>query len=287
MIGGPQKGFAMSDAQKADVTSNGPVAGDVDDFVAAWKQWKRRRDEFLAQPHGWLSAVETAWLDAVRREYPGVPGQWWQSDGMAYVDTHGKMMSCDGLEFTGVRRFDMDGDAGEIRVTAGRVQIGISYRDDYFIVLYDPDSEARQRFTGVPVYEPDPAWVLTGGFEPASAGTMAELETVGWHSHPYDSVGRVHLTFGGKAYSFVALPDHRGGMTTVFTDATSGVTTYPACRSVDFAGPDEYGTVVLDFNRAVNLPCAFYDNPVCPVPPPESRLEFAVEAGEKTPDGEV
>jgi uncharacterized protein (DUF1684 family) len=72
-------------------------------------------------------------------------------------------------------------------------------------------------------------------------------------------------------------------MNAVFTDATSGVTTYGACRTVSVPEPDEDGTVVLDFNRALNLPCAFNDMPVCPVAPPENRLPFAVKAGEKTP----
>jgi uncharacterized protein (DUF1684 family) len=41
---------------------------------------------------------------------------------------------------------------------------------------------------------------------------------------------------------------------------------------------------MLDFNRTVNLPCAFSDHfPICPVAPPANRLPFAIEAGEKTP----
>jgi uncharacterized protein (DUF1684 family) len=41
--------------------------------------------------------------------------------------------------------------------------------------------------------------------------------------------------------------------------------------------------VVLDFNRASNLPCSFTDYATCPVAPPENRLSIAVEAGEKNP----
>jgi len=49
------------------------------------------------------------------------------------------------------------------------------------------------------------------------------------------------------------------------------------------AGTD--GAVVLDFNRALNLPCVFSGMPVCPVAPPENRLPFAIDAGEKMPHG--
>ena len=41
--------------------------------------------------------------------------------------------------------------------------------------------------------------------------------------------------------------------------------------------------VVLDFNRAANLPCAYTDLATCPLPPAENRLPVAIEAGEKTP----
>jgi uncharacterized protein (DUF1684 family) len=69
----------------------------------------------------------------------------------------------------------------------------------------------------------------------------------------------------------------------LFTDATSGVTTYPANRSLLVDAPDAQGAVTLDFNRAVNLPCAYTDFATCPLPPAGNRLPIAVEAGEKIP----
>ena len=41
--------------------------------------------------------------------------------------------------------------------------------------------------------------------------------------------------------------------------------------------------MVLDFNRAVNLPCAYTDLATCPLPPAENQLPVAIEAGEKIP----
>ena len=41
--------------------------------------------------------------------------------------------------------------------------------------------------------------------------------------------------------------------------------------------------MTLDFNRAVNLPCAYTDFATCPLPPAENRLPVAVEAGERIP----
>lgn len=44
--------------------------------------------------------------------------------------------------------------------------------------------------------------------------------------------------------------------------------------------PNENGQVVLDFNRAYNPPCAFNAFTTCPLPPPQNRINFRIEAGE-------
>ena len=61
---------------------------------------------------------------------------------------------------------------------------------------------------------------------------------------------------------------------------TSKDSTYPASRFL--YGEDVTDTtIVLDFNKAINPPCAFTDFAVCPLPPPENVLPFRIEAGEK------
>ena len=37
---------------------------------------------------------------------------------------------------------------------------------------------------------------------------------------------------------------------------------------------------MLDFNKAVNLPCAYIPYATCPLAPPQNRLKLAIEAGE-------
>ena len=66
----------------------------------------------------------------------------------------------------------------------------------------------------------------------------------------------------------------------VISDATSGNETYAAARFL-YADPPRDGKLVLDFNEAVNPPCAFTPFATCPLPPKENRLPIAVTAGEK------
>ena len=74
----------------------------------------------------------------------------------------------------------------------------------------------------------------------------------------------------------------RWGLSEEALPESKTVTTYEANRSLSVV-PAADGTVHLDFNRAVNLPCAYTDLATCPLPPAENRLPVAIEAGEKIP----
>jgi uncharacterized protein (DUF1684 family) len=66
----------------------------------------------------------------------------------------------------------------------------------------------------------------------------------------------------------------------IFKDGTSGKETYPSARFLQAEAPKD-GSVVVDFNKAYNPPCAFNPFTTCPMPPKENRLKIRVEAGEK------
>jgi uncharacterized protein (DUF1684 family) len=74
-------------------------------------------------------------------------------------------------------------------VTAGELEIGITYRETYMIVVYAPDEPTRLNFRGVPAFEPNPDWVLTGHYEPYESSNLIKLGSVdsGLIEHTYDS----------------------------------------------------------------------------------------------------
>ncbi len=71
----------------------------------------------------------------------------------------------------------------------------------------------------------------------------------------------------------------------VMRDLTAGKTTYNAARFLYAAPPaggfSQSGTVILDFNVAINPPCMFTPYATCPLPPQQNRLPIEVTAGEK------
>jgi uncharacterized protein len=102
--------------------------------------------------------------------------------------------------------------------------------------------------------------------------------------HVYAAPGVVEFEVGGQPLALTAFNGFTSGrLHILFTDATSGVTTYAANRSLQVPAPDADGTVILDFNGATNLPCAYTKFATCPLPPAENRLPVAVEAGEQIP----
>jgi uncharacterized protein (DUF1684 family) len=74
--------------------------------------------------------------------------------------------------------------------------------------------------------------------------------------------------------------DAASGLFIVFSDANSQIDTYPGGRFLK-TDPARHGTVVLDFNRACNPPCAVTPYATCPRAPKENRLSAAIAAGDK------
>ena len=65
----------------------------------------------------------------------------------------------------------------------------------------------------------------------------------------------------------------------IVRDETSGDATYGAGRY--FYADLEGDTVVLDFNKAYNMPCVFTPYATCTLPPPGNQLPIPIEAGER------
>ncbi|WP_018681248.1 DUF1684 domain-containing protein [Actinokineospora enzanensis] len=256
----------------------------TDEFAASWREWKAARERDLGDPYGWLALVSLEWLGAEPRSYAGVPGRWWQDADAAYVDPAGADLVHEGTRLTDVHRFDLVNSGAGTRVRAGEVEIEVARRTGYLIRVHDPRAAAVQAFRGVPSYEPDPAWVLRGIFEafPEPRPTTVGAVVAGL-THVYTAPGVVRFTHAGTEHVLTAFNGKQSGFSILFTDTTSGVTTYGANRALAVSEADEDGTVTLDFNRATNLPCAFTVYATCPLPPEGNHLPFAVEAGERIP----
>jgi uncharacterized protein (DUF1684 family) len=184
----------------------------------------------------------------------------------------------------GTARVEPADGAPGTRIAAGDIQIEVIRRGPGFAArIRDPASPTLARFAGVPTFPPSPGWVLVGHFAPYVGGRPVTVESVvDGLTHALTARGVVRFHRDGTAYALTAF-GRDDAPRIPFRDATNGVTTHAAGRALAVPRPDADGQVVLDFNRATNLPCAFTDHATCPLPPPENALPFAVEAGEQTP----
>ncbi|VTR78447.1 DUF1684 domain-containing protein [Cellulomonas hominis] len=255
--------------------------------AATWRAWAAARDAELASPHGWLSLTALHWLGPAPAALGDLPGTWWADADGIHVDpgtAPDPGLTLDAAPVTAVTTvWTADaGATGDLRhgdrrlepLGRGPLTRGVRVRD--------PHAPALRAFTGVPRFDHDPAWRLTGTFVPAEEGLVAETGSVAAGVRHVQAVaGHVRFTSAGAEH---VLQVAGGAHPAIwFRDATNGHET--AAFRVLAVRPEADGTVVLDLNRAENAPCAFSDHGTCPLPPAGNTLPFAVRAGERTPTG--
>ena len=252
----------------------------VTHFLSDWEAWHDVREQRLRDPRGWLGITAIHWLTDAPERFDDLPGDWLSIEGRVVVTLHrgevltlGSRVLAEGAHELGP--LDEEG----LTVGFGDAVAEVALRGGAAIVRpRHPDSPNLRAYRGTPGYRPDARWIIPARFTayPALGGTPG--------GGPDDeAVGEVAFENDGSQHRLVAWGEDDGSLWIVFRDATSGVTTCPAGRQMLTAPPTCDGTVHIDFNRAINLPCAYTNFATCPVPPDANTLPFAVEAGEQLP----
>jgi len=256
------------------------LAAPAEDFAAEWRSWQARRITTLKKPYGWLALAGLHWLKPGANRIPGLPGAFELKGGevtlVATLD--------DGYSLGGklVTRRVLASDAGESpdRLLVGtRAVMVISRSGKVALRVWDSESPVRKAFKGIDTFPPDPRWRITARWEAYPQPKPVEVPSViGTPTHEL-APGRAWFKLDGKEYALEPTQDG-DSLFFVFKDRTAPKETYGAGRFLD-APPPRNGTVVLDFNRAYNPPCAFTSFATCPLPLPENVLPARIEAGEK------
>ena len=153
----------------------------------------------------------------------------------------------------------------------------------YALRLKDNASPTRLDFAGLRWYPPAEDWVVVGTFHPYAIPRTIAFETIIGGQDVLPSPGTVTFEVNGQTHTLQAATETSDGkLWFVFRDATAGQTT-PANGRQLTADPPRGGIVILDFNQAINLPCAYIDHATCPIAPPQNRLPIAIHAGERLP----
>ncbi|MGX6602981.1 DUF1684 domain-containing protein [Micromonosporaceae bacterium Da 78-11] len=146
----------------------------------------------------------------------------------------------------------------------------------------------REAFAGLRYFEPNDDAVVEADLRPA-AGSI-DIDTGGPDGvvH-YDRVGILDTPLGELSLWWIAA--YGGGLFLPVRDATCGKGTYGGGRYLTDTVKGTHGRglqtlgatrVRLDFNYLYNPSCAYDDRWLCPLAPPENRVDAAIEAGELT-----
>ncbi|MGA1835498.1 DUF1684 domain-containing protein [Herbiconiux sp. 11R-BC] len=270
-------------------TASATARHDIDRaaFARDWEEWHRRHEEARASEHGFLAVTSLNWLGTIPRRFDDAPGSWSSDDAGPVVElAEGESLERDGETLTGRVEFGPLAERTGLSLGHDDAVIELARRGGHDILRpRHPDHPLRTAYTGTPVYPPNPRWLADGTFVPFSTPREVTVGSVAEGiEHVYEAPGEIVFALRGEEFRVTVFNGFTpGSLLLLFTDATSGLTTYAANRSLAVDAPDADSRVLLDFNRAVNLPCAYTDYATCPLPPAGNRLPIGIEAGEKTP----
>jgi uncharacterized protein (DUF1684 family) len=266
----------------------------ADPYTAAIDTWHAGRVDALRAGDGWLTLIGRHELTTGEHTVGAAEGA--DVRLAAGPDRLGILSVDDALVFTAAPGVTVDGattdepvtladDAGgrPTVIAAGAVSAYVIRRGDRrFLRVRDSASATRRDFTGIDRYPVDPAWRLTARLESRDMPPTVPVANVLGQVTQEPSPGVLVIPWGARRLRLIPTGEPGGPLFLVFGDATNGQGTYAAGRFLSCDPPAADGTVIVDFNKAVNPPCAFTPFATCPLPPPENVLPIAVTAGEKT-----
>ena len=278
----------------AGIACSGPAPLDEEAWRDGEDAYRQRVEEDLTADRSWLTVADLHFLtvgdhvagsgaDADLRlpdRFPEVTVTVsWSADGTAFARVaEGVEATVGGEPFT--EGEIVLGEDGAIHLD-DRVWFWLHYSGERRALrLRNLDNPLRANFTGRKWFALDPGFRVAGAFERFPERRHVEAINIRGDIEEYVSDGEFVFDWDGEQVRMLAFTRSNGNLFFVLSDGTSGAETYPSARFLT-APPPEGDRAVVDFNRAVNPPCGFNAFTTCPTPPPENRLAFRVEAGER------
>jgi uncharacterized protein (DUF1684 family) len=269
------------------------VATEYERSILAWRQEK---EESLRADNGWLSLAGLFWLtqgeDPVgsapdrpirlpEGSAPGLAGSFLVRGGeVVFRAAPGVAWTSSGEPLDAITMAP-DTSGAPTKISLGNVTMALIRRGERLAIrIWDRGAARRREFRGRKWFPIDPRYRVIGDFERFGEPRTILVPDVSGGVQRMESPGAVAFVLHGEPLRLTALQEDEGSLFLIFTDATTGTSTYPAGRYLLTSAPNR-GTLEIDFNRAYNPPCAFTPYATCPLPLPENRLAITIEAGEK------
>ena len=256
-------------------------------------KWRIDRETALKRTDGWLSVAGLVWdtegdssigsKKGSKIQISGIPaevGKLTITKRKASLTVNpGADVKVNGMAVTGTVAIKTDADGVADAVQFGTESFKVIVRGARIGArIFDSNSVFMKEFSGCHWYPVNENFRIKAKYTaytpPRKVNIMNILGDVDSVAVP----GYVEFVIDGKSCQLDAQEE---GDTLFFNfkDFTSGTITYPAGRFLNVPKPVD-GFVDLDFNKAINPPCAFTSFATCPLPPSSNILKVRISAGE-------
>ncbi len=268
-----------------------------DSYIASLEQWQKERLESLKGKDGWLNLAGIYWLKEGEQTFGSDTSNdiVFPEKAPAFMGTlslKGKKVHLkvyDGVELfykgkaVGEMELSYDSNVDPSYITHGDLAWYIMKRHHSLALrLRDYQNPAIEALDFIPSYPIDPDYRVEAKLKPfKEVKTITVPTPFQDYTQDYECPGELHFRLRGKKMTLLPFTSGENYFI-IISDETSGLETYGGGRFLyTSAEANLRGKILLDFNRAYNPPCAVTPFAACPMPPPENRLPFRIEAGEK------
>ncbi|MBI2566403.1 MAG: DUF1684 domain-containing protein [Candidatus Schekmanbacteria bacterium] len=272
----------------------------MNNYAEQLARWRQQQEESLRSEKGWLSAVALTGIEP--GEYtigsspacdialpPGAPALLATLShqppvtAITFGAAGGVLLNGEAVAAGASYPLRIEKGAADREICWGPITVVVLQRANRLAVrVLDARSAARREHAGRRWYPADPTLVLAADWIPCELSRSIDVPDVLGNLRTAELPGYASFTLAGKRRHLYAIAQD-DNLLFIFKDGTSGRETYGAGRFL-YADWPRNAVVTLDFNRAVNPPCAFTPFAACPLPPVENHLDVAVRAGELKPD---
>lgn len=264
-------------------------------YEAEVLEWRAARAERLrTSEKSWLGLAGLYWLKEGENTFGSDPrcdfvlpadappraGSFIFKHGLVYLKPQPDVtMTCNGGSLPTAPLQDDQKEKPDFLELDALIMVVLRRGTATLIRLWHRQNPARLAFSGLNWYPYKPEYRLTARYQGYAPYKLVKQQDIIGETHDAQMIGRVIFSWQGQDYSLDAENAGDGGLFIAFHDKTCGKTTYPGGRYLLTDAPAN-GQVILDFNKAYNMPCAYTPYATCGLPTPANRLPIAIEAGE-------
>jgi len=258
-------------------------------------QWRQQRAERLrANERSWLNLAALYWLKEGDNTFGSAPnlnfilpsGAPARAGVFNFIHDQVTLIAEPGIEITcngdvlPARPLLDDQQAQPDYLYLGRFILVVIRRGTATLIrLWDTEHPGRKAFSGLNFFPYNPQYRLVAQYSGYAPYKLVKQKDIIGEVSDRQMLGYLTFSLGGKQYRLDA-EEGDDGLFIAFRDQTNADTTYAGGRYL-LTGRPQDGQVVLDFNKATNMPCAYTVYATCGLPTQDNRLPIPIEAGEQ------